>query len=231
MSATFADLAVSGRLTTTSLSLDPGAFVALIGPNGSGKTSLLRAMAGVDGTASARTIAGNALEAMGTAARANTIGLLPASRMLAWPIPVRDLLALAPVAPENDQIGQLVERLELASLLDRPASHLSTGERARVLLARVLANEPDLLLLDEPLANLDPYWALTILDLLAEEARGGRMVLAAMHDLALVDRFQRVVLMHEGRLVADGPPSRILGCEAFRTAFRLQPHEGGWQPA
>lgn len=231
MSAEFFTLEMNGRLEPTNLELADGAFVALVGPNGSGKTSLLRAMAGIAGNAASRTIDGSTLPVGQPARRARLVGLMPAARALAWPIPVRDLLSLspAPVAPER--VDQLVERLELGDLLDRPSNQLSTGERARVVLARTLASEPRLLLLDEPLANLDPYWALSIVDLLTEEARSGTMIVAAMHDFALSRRFERLLLMQEGRLVLDGPPSEVMRKERFSAVFRLTPEGEGWKPA
>lgn len=231
MSAEFRSMSLDDRLDPTNLKLADGAFVALVGPNGSGKTSLLRAMAGIAGDAESRTIDGSPLPIRQPARRARLIGLMPAARALAWPIPVRDLLALSPAPVARDRIDQLVERLELGGLLDRPSNQLSTGERARVVLARTLASDPRLLLLDEPLANLDPYWALSIVDLLTDEARSGKMIVAAMHDFALSRRFDRLLLMQEGRLVLDGPPSEMMRKERFSAVFRLTPEGEGWRPA
>ena len=231
MSAEFITLSVEDRLAPVSLKLADGAFVALVGPNGSGKTSLLKGMAGIAGRASARTIDGAPLPVGEPARRARLVGLMPAARAIAWPIPVRDLLTLSPAPVSQTRIDHLVERLELRALVDRPSNQLSTGERARVVLARTLASQPRLLLLDEPLANLDPYWALSIVDLLAEEARSGTMIVAAMHDFALSRRFDRLLLMHEGRLVLDEPPHEAMRDARFADAFRLTPEGEGWRPA
>ncbi|MBW0145183.1 ABC transporter ATP-binding protein [Sphingomicrobium clamense] len=231
MTATFTSLSLEMRLEPTDLKLADGAFVALVGPNGSGKTSLLHAMAGIAGDATARTIDGEPVPQGQPARRARLIGLMPANRALAWPIPVRDLLSLSPVPVDPERVASLVKRLELTDLIDRPANALSTGERARVFLARTLASRPRLLLLDEPLANLDPYWALSIVDLLREEARGGTMIVTAMHDFALARRFDRMLLMHEGRLALDGPSSETMRKERFANIFRLAPEGEGWRPA
>lgn len=231
MSAQFDVLEVPSRLQATDLSLDGGALVALVGPNGSGKTSLLHAMAGIAGSAGHAQIEGSDLPDDQPARRARMIGLMPAGRGLAWPIPVRDLLTLSPVRVCPDRVSQLVARLELEPFLDRPSNQLSTGERARVILARTLASSSKLLLLDEPTGNLDPFWALSIVDLLAEEACGGTMVVAAMHDFALARRFDRMLLMHEGRLAEDGPPEDVMRKPGFAQAFRLAAEGDGWRPA
>lgn len=226
----FSGLAIPGRLEGTDLAIAPGTTTALIGPNGGGKTSLLRAMAGIEGDGT-HVVENGELMRLAPAQRARALGFLPASRQLAWPIPARDLLRLGPAPPDEARIAAYIDTFELDPLLDRPSDRLSTGERARLLLARLLATGPTLLLLDEPFANLDPYWVLVTADILAREACNGAAVVVALHDLSLADRFDRVLLMHEGRLVAGGPPSDILGSGAFRAAFRLQPRGGGWGPA
>lgn len=221
---------LEGRLQSTDLALEEGEKVALVGPNGSGKTSLMRTIAGIAGSVDSWSLEGETLAHQAPARRARMIGYLPASRQLDWPIPVRDFLALSPAPIEPDVVTSLVDQLELAPFLDRPSNALSTGERARLLIARTLAARPQLLLLDEPTANLDPYWVLRIADLLDAEAARGAITLCALHDLTLTDRFDRLLLMEGGKVIADGP-AETMPCEPiFGKTFRLKPAPGGrWQ--
>lgn len=216
------NLALPGRLEPTDLVVEDGQRVALVGPNGSGKTSLLRCMAGISGSAATLSIDGHAIGEASPARRAAMLSFLPASRQVDWAIPVRDLLRLSPLAPDPVGIETLVERLDLAAFLDRPANSLSTGERARVLTARALANGASLLLLDEPLVNLDPKWVLVMRDLIAEEAAAGRAVVAALHDLHQVDAFDRLVLMKKGRVVMDAPREEVMQGDAVARLFDLR---------
>ncbi|MEN3971507.1 ABC transporter ATP-binding protein [Sphingomicrobium sp. XHP0235] len=214
-------LSLSGRLSPTDFSVAPGQSVALIGPNGSGKTSLLRVLAGIAGKARSLRVSGEDLKSATPARRARMVGFLPALRSVQWAIPVRDLLELSPLSADKDRIRELVERLQLTPFLDRPANALSTGERARVLIARTLATRPRHLLLDEPLANLDPYWVLTLRDLFAEEAASGRGLVVAMHDLSQMQAFDRLVLMRDQQIVADAPRFELEHSDTIARLFDL----------
>jgi iron complex transport system ATP-binding protein len=158
-------VAIGGRLSPTSLEVCTGELVALLGPNGGGKTSLLRALAGIERTAGDVQLAGEPLHDVPPARRQALLAFLPASRDIGWPIAARDVIALGAAHPDPAHIEDLIQLLELSPFADRPVNSLSTGERARVLLARALASRPKLLLLDEPLSNLDPYWVLKIVEL------------------------------------------------------------------
>lgn len=221
-------LAFDRRLFPTDLQLAGGQAVALIGPNGGGKTSLLRTLACVHGAGGTVEIDGHVVRSASSAHRRRLVGLLPASRSLHWPIAVRDVIALGLDRPDPGRVAELVDALELRPLAERPADQLSTGERARVLMARVLASRPALLLLDEPLANLDPYWALRFLDLINAEASRGATVVVALHDLAQIARFDRVLLVNEGRLLRDETPAQLLAAPAFEEVFRVIKSDGGF---
>jgi iron complex transport system ATP-binding protein len=213
-------LAIAGRLEPTSLELAAGQLIGLIGPNGSGKTSLLHALAGIPPALGAVTIAGTNSFGLRPDERQRLFTFLPASRDVAWPLSARDFIGLA-LPPATDWAA-LAERFELRPLLDRRMDHLSTGERSRIMIARALAPDPLLLLLDEPIANLDPYWQLAILEELQNRARGGKTVIAAIHDLgAAIDWSDRLLLMDGCRCVADAAPAEMLESGQIEMVFRI----------
>ena len=119
--------------------------------------------------------------------------------------------------------------VELDMLAHRPVDQLSTGERARVLRARALAARPRLLLLDEPLSNLDPYWVLCLVEILRAAARDGAAVLVALHDLGQLDEFDRALLIADGKIQMDETPADLMASERFEEIFRIHSAEGEWQ--
>ena len=175
------------RLQPADLDVQSGELVALVGPNGGGKTSLLRALARIENASGVVAIDGEDLDLAPLSRRRRLLSFLPASRDVIWPIAARDVIALGLDGPNPARVDELIGLLELGSLADRPVNRLSTGERARVLLARALVGNPKILLLDEPLSNLDPYWVLRILSILEIAAHSGQSVLVALHDLVVLD--------------------------------------------
>ncbi|NJC06283.1 iron complex transport system ATP-binding protein [Sphingomonas kaistensis] len=222
-----ASVALPPRLAETRVHVSAGERIAVIGPNGSGKTTLLRALAGIEGQG-AVTVGGEALVAVPPARRPQLISFLPASRDVRWPIPVRDVIALGLATPDPTRVEDLLERLRLGELADRPIDRLSTGERARALLGRALAARPRLLLLDEPLSNLDPAWVLRTLNYLEEVAQDGTAIVMALHDLSQLGRFDRVWMLDAGRLVSEETPGDLLASPRFAEVFEVEPDGTGW---
>jgi iron complex transport system ATP-binding protein len=192
-------------LTDLTLALRPGEVTAILGPNGAGKSTLLRALAGLLApTAGVVTLDGAPLSTIDRAARARAIAYLPQSRTVHWPLTVARTVALGR-APHGGDTGSAVERamtaMDVAPFRDRPVTELSGGELARVLMARVLAQETPVVLADEPTAGLDPAHQLALLDRLAVEAAAGKTVAVAIHDLSLAARYCRAATggMRSGR--------------------------------
>ena len=221
-------VAIASRLAPTDLDVGPGELVALVGPNGGGKTSLLRALARIETASGAVAVGGEDIDQAAVARRRQLLGFLPASRDVTWPIAVQDVIALGLDRDDPARIEELIAMLELENLADRPISRLSTGERARVLLARVLASRPTVLLLDEPLSNLDPYWVLRILSITKEAARSGQAVMVALHDLGQLAHFSRALLIADGRVQMDEAPANLMASERFGEIFRIEAASGGW---
>ena len=215
------DLALPGRLSGVSLELEEGELVCLVGPNGSGKTSLLHALAGIGHPSGTVEMDGVDPRRLGPARRPAFLTYLPATREVHWPLLARDLIALGGGGEAA------FAALELAPLLDRRIDTLSTGERSRVLIARALAPRPKLLLLDEPTANLDPLWQIRLMDLVREEiGQGGRAALVAIHDLDAAARYaDRILVMDRGRIAAEG-----LDGPHVAEIFGIARVGGAWRP-
>ena len=215
-----------------SLAVEPSEFVGLLGPNGSGKSTLIRL------------IAGTLTPSRGELAVAGLVPGRTTRRELARRVAV---VAQTPILPEGFTVTELVllgrtphlrafqaegegdfaaarRALAAAESLDlagRPLGELSGGERQRASLARALAQEPSLLLLDEPTAHLDPGIAQGIMATLARlNCEEGLTILASFHDINLAAAiFPRLLLLHEGRIIADGPPATVITPPLLRQAY------------
>jgi iron complex transport system ATP-binding protein len=179
------------------------------------------------------TLDGTALAALAPAARARRIGYLAQGGQVHWPLSVARLVALGrlphlgpwtrPRPADAAAIDAALAEADVAHLASRSVASLSGGERARALLARVLAGEPDVLLADEPVAGLDPYHQLRVMDLLSARAARGCAVVVVLHDLALALRYcQRVTLLVEGRVLAAGPPRAALSPAVLAEAYGVR---------
>lgn len=220
-------------LDRVNLTLEPGELVGLIGPNGAGKSTLLRTVIGGLPCSSGRVLLdGTPVGAYDQRTRARALAYLPQDRHIEWPLPSRDVVMLGRYphtrgfAPPSKACLDAVERamasVDAAALADRDATVLSGGERTRVLLARALAVEAPLLLVDEPVTGLDPYHQLHVMEILRETAHRGTGVLAVLHDLTLAIRYMdRVVLLHDGQVIANGSPTEVLTEENLERVYRI----------
>lgn len=216
-----------------SISIAAGEFVGLVGPNGAGKSTLLRALAGLSRGGGSLTLDGEAVGGMPMNRRSRRIAFLPATREVDWPISVADVVALGR-EPHGDRdaaaITSALQSMDAEAFTARRIDTLSTGERARVLLARVLATRADVLMLDEPTSNLDPGHELSVIEVLKSEAARGAAVMASFHNLFAAERHcSRLVLISDGRIVADGAPSAVLSNANTAHAFGVHRVDGAWQ--
>ncbi len=209
------------------LTAAPGEMIGVIGPNGSGKTTLIRAGLGLlRREAGEAALSGRPVDAIPETERARLVGYLPQERRVGWNLASLDIAALgAPdlsPAAARDVAQTCLARVGLAGFETRGVLEMSGGERARVLLARLLATRAPLLVADEPAAGLDPDAQLLTLELLRAEAARGAAVVVTLHDLTLAARFcDRLVVLADGQVAAEGAASVALTPEVLRTVFGL----------
>lgn len=223
------EITLTNRLAAVTATLRPGEITAICGPNGAGKSSLLQCLAGLLTSDRGRvTLDGADFAALHPRERAKVIGYLPQEPEVAWDVAVRTLVALGRL-PHRDQgeaqVAAALAALDLTALAERPVSTLSGGEKARVLLARVLAGEPEWILADEPLAALDLAHQLSLLRHLRAAANAGAGVVLVLHDLALaMNHADRVLVLESGRIAADGPPQEALSAINIERIWGVPAH-------
>jgi len=208
-----------------SFSAREGEFVGLLGPNGAGKSTLIRLVAGLLAPSSGSVrLAGFDPHATPRRLVARMCALVPQEPRLDWPFTVRDVVMMGRSAhqgllaiPGRDDLGAVEGALaacDLVHLAGRRVDALSGGERRRVFFARALAQEPRVLLLDEPTAFLDLAHQVAAMEMARLAARGGLCVVAVLHDLNLAgESADRIVVLSRGQVVADGPPREVLSAE------------------
>ena len=217
-------------VNAASLTLEPGELVGLIGPNGAGKTTLMRAALGLLPHKGASSLA-----EMTPQARAKHAAWLPQTREIAWPVTVETLVTLGrvphlaggqrPQEADRAAVAQAIATMGLSGFEQRPATELSGGEQARVLIARTLAQETPLILADEPIAGLDPGHQIATMEAFAHLTATGKTALVALHDLGLAARHcSRLILMHQGVIRADGPPRDVLTTANLAEVFGISAH-------
>ena len=223
----------------------PGKFSVILGPNGAGKSTLLACLAGLLKPGSGSAMLGDErVSDMRPETRARAIGLLPQGAETHWAIHAEALVALGRYphrkgfglsAADRQAISAAMTATGTTGFAGRPVTELSGGERARVLMARVLAGEPQWILADEPLANLDPGYQLDMLGLLRAQADNGKGVVAVLHDLHHAVSFaDHAVLLHEGRVYAQGDVRSVINPQNLADVYGIdatltEGEDGGYQ--
>lgn len=221
-------------LAKVSLRLRSGQVTALVGANGAGKSTFLECLAGLRQPDAGRVeLDAQPVLRLSTRARARRIGFLPQSPEIAWAVDVRTYVGLGRTAhtgawglrgEDRAAVEAALGLTNLEALSSRSILSLSGGERARALIARVLAGQPEWLLADEPLAGLDPRHVLEAADLFRRMAHDeGQGVLLTLHDLGTAMRVaDRIVVLSGGRVIADGAPGEALTPAVLRQAYGVE---------
>lgn len=221
------NITIAKRLHDVSAAINPGQITAICGPNGAGKSTLLSALAGLLVPDEGRvTLDGHVLAELAPKARARRIGYLPQDGTVAWDLTVRSLVSLGRL-PHGDgdaaPVDAAIAALELEVLAERPVSKISGGEKARALLARVLAGEPDWILADEPLAALDLAHQMSLIGHLRRAADSCVGVVIVVHDLALaMNHADSVIVLDKGRLIVAGKPESALSSELIARVWDVR---------
>ena len=214
-------------LDRVSLTAGPGEVVGVIGPNGAGKTTLIRAALGLQSVASGEArLGGQDVRRLSPRELAGRAGYLPQERRLAWNVTALSAAGLGaigePPAAAERRADETLAKVGLSHLAHRGVFDMSGGERARVLLARLLAGRAPLLLADELTAGLDPDAQLMALELMRAEAARGTAVVLTLHDLGLAGRAcDRLAVLSGGRLAAEGSPREALSAKVLDEVFGL----------
>lgn len=222
------NLSVDYRLHDVSLELNQGEVLGLIGPNGAGKSTLLNAIAGVNDKSGQIEIEGHNINQLSSTERARKIALQPQFVESAWALSVHDVVSLGRLPwGDTDQtiIQAAMQQANVQDLAQRHVNELSGGEKARVWLARVLANQADVLLVDEPVANLDIHYQRDVMRLLCDYAQSGQGVIIAIHDLNLAAKYcDRLCLLDQSCMIITGRVSEVLTEAILSSVFKVDVH-------
>jgi iron complex transport system ATP-binding protein len=221
-------------LKNISLEVTRGELVAIVGRNGAGKSTLLHVMAGLlPASRGTVTLDGHPLRHFTRKAIARQIALLPQQARIDFGFLVHDVVRMGrhphrgrfrPASLRDEaMVHEVMQVTGTTCLSQRLITEVSGGERQLILLAQALAQEPQLLLLDEPTANLDIAHQCHVMQLLQRLAKNGMGVVAVVHDLSLAVRcFPRLILLDDGAIVGDGPATEVLTAETIKRVFQVQ---------
>ncbi len=225
-----------GRVVLSGVSLDvwPGEVLALVGPNGAGKSSLLGVLAGDLAVDEGEVeLGGRPIGTWAPRELARRRSVLLQANDVSFPFRAADVVEMgrspwggtAGLADDESAIATAVAQADVEHLLDRPYTALSGGERARVSLARVLAQDTQVVLLDEPTAALDLRHQEEVMAVARDLARAGKAVVVVLHDLSVAAAWaDRVAIIDAGRLVACGQPAAVLTAERVLAVYGIAVH-------
>lgn len=235
-----AELGARTVLQDFNLDVAPGEIVVVAGPNGAGKSTALKVLAGLMAPAHGDvTLDGRSLKETDRRELARAIAYLPQERTVHWSMACERIVGLgrlphssfaaAESAADAAAIAGAMIRLDVSQFAQRPIATLSGGERARVLVARALAQQSRHIITDEPTSGLDPAHSLRLFDEFKRLSSEGHAIVTALHDLSLAARYAtRVVLLKEGRCIAIGPPAQVLSKVNLAAAFAVDVMIADW---
>ena len=210
-----------------------GKITGIVGPNGSGKTTILKTISNIINASSGEIFFDNKkFKEYNKLELAKKISYLPQEINIAWPISVYNIIMIGLIPYSNREINNLEKKefvnsiindLDLNSLSKVSVNKLSTGERARVCLARALVGHPNFLLADEPVSSLDPFYQLSILQFIKKRVSLGMGGVIVMHDLNLARRYcDNIVIINDGKIVSNDKPDVSLSNENLKDIFSVK---------
>ena len=218
-----------------SLEIQSGEFVGIIGPNGSGKSTLLRLIGALIQNQQGRIqFKQENIREISRKSLARSIAWLPQEVTMVFPFKVEEIVMmgrhpyLSPLSFEDENDWDIprraMEETDTMSLSHRRFNEISGGEKQRVMMAGALAQNPELLLLDEPTSSLDIKYQLEILNILRRlNKQNGKTIVIAIHDLYLASKYcDRLILLNEGRIIQDGPPVKVLRQDILEKVYGVQ---------
>ena len=215
-------------LTNISCQIPKGKLVGIMGANGAGKSTLLKTIAGILPLKQGEVwFDDQPLSKMNATEKSQQIAYLAQNTQIHWDLSVYDVIALGLAAPlpkekERSKIQAFSEKFAVTHMLDKPFQQLSGGEKARVQLARCCIKESPVLLVDEPIAPLDPYYQIDMMEQL-KSLTPEHTCVVAIHHLSLAYRFcDEVILLHQGKVAAYGETQAVLTAENLAKTFQIQ---------
>ena len=215
-------------LTNISCQIPKGKLVGIMGANGAGKSTLLKSIAGILPLKQGEIwFDDQPLSKMNATEKSPQIAYFAPNTQIHWDLSVYDVIALGLVAPlpkekERSKIQAFSKKFAVTHLLDKPFQQLSGGEKARVQLARCCIKESPVLLVDEPIAPLDPYYQIDMMEQL-KSLTPQHTCVVAIHHLSLAYRFcDEVILLHQGKIAAYGETQAVLTAENLAKTFQIQ---------
>ena len=215
-------------LTNISCQIPKGKLVGIMGANGAGKSTLLKSIAGILPLKQGEIwFDAQPLSKMNATEKSQHIAYLAQNTQIYWDLSVYDVIALGLAAPlpkekERSKIQAFSEKFAVTHLLNKPFQQLSGGEKARVQLARCCIKESPVLLVDEPIAPLDPYYQIDMMEQL-QSLTPQHTCVVAIHHLSLAYRFcDEVILLHQGKVIAHGETQAVLTAENLAKTFQIQ---------